>query len=254
MSEKSGMSESFEETKLIIREPEELSIFDDAYPIKLEEFGTAFDPMTMAAALQMRALQNQVEQISDQLNIIDHNVKEVLQGQQNDRISLYYSAAALFAESQTIQDKQLRNDLMLQALGKLTDCTFQLTLTMKSDIRYLVNGEYKSAKGKRVEQIEQKMQNINQAFAYIHQSFILRAAIYCRQGEPEAMAAVLKEYSEFIETVVAKNAGLLAQCDIRDDGTLAGIWNTRAGLKLDVTDLIRQMKEPEKVIYIGRAS
>lgn len=65
------------------------------------------------------------------------------------------------------------------------------------------------------------------------------------------MTAVLDEYSRFIETTVGENAALLAQCDISDDGTNEGIWNSRAQLKLDVSEFSKQLSNPQKTICLG---
>lgn len=220
-------------------------------PIKREEFYKGMDTVQMANAMQMKALQNQVEVIAGQITAIDHNVKDVLQGQQNDRIGLYYSGLALFLEAQNIHDEEMKKSLIVQSLRGLSEATFQLTLVIQSDIRYLVEGAYKSAKGKKVEQITKRMQSIHQSFAFIHQSTMLRAGIYCEQGEDAAMSTVLSEYSRFIEETITKNASLLAQCDTSDSGTESGIWKTRANLKLDVADLAKQIKMPEKTLYLG---
>ena len=147
--------------------------------------------------------------------------------------------------------EQLKKALIAQSLRGLSEATFQLTLTLQADIRYLVNGEYKSVKGKRTEFIQKRMQSIHQSFGYIHQSTLLRAGIYCEQGEVAAMSAVLGEYSHFIESTIARNAGFLAQCDTSDSGTESGIWKSRAALKLDVSEFAKQMKSPEKVFYLG---
>lgn len=220
-------------------------------PIKREEFAKGIDTVQMANAMQMQALQDQLIVIENQINAIDHNVKDVLQGQQNDRIGLYYSGAALFLEAQNVNDEQMKKQLIAQALRSLSDATFQLSLMLRDDIKYLVDGEYKNVKGKRVELIEKKIQSIHQSFGFVHQSAMLRAGIYCEQNEIGAMTTVLGEYSRFIEGTIAKNAGLLAQCDANDDGSDSGIWNRRANLRLDVADFAKQIKAPEKTLYLG---
>lgn len=60
-------------------------------PIKREVLRNGIDPTQMANALQMQALQDQIQDVANQLILIDCSVREVLQGQQNDRIGLYYS-------------------------------------------------------------------------------------------------------------------------------------------------------------------
>lgn len=220
-------------------------------PIKKDLFRRGLDPVQMANALQMQALQEQIQEIANQIVLIDQSVRAVLQGQQNDRIGLYYSGMALFLESKNIEDAQLRKALTAQALRALSESTFQLVLTMQSDIQYLVNKEYESAKGKRVNLIDEHMRTINQSFAFIHQATMLRAGIYCDQGETAAMAAVLSEYAHFIEGTVVRNATLLAQYDTADNGTDNGVWKSRAKLKLNVASFIKQLNMKNKTVYLG---
>lgn len=67
-------------------------------------------------------------------------------GQQNDRIGLYYSGVALFIESLNVSDDNLKSNLIAQALKSLTEATFQLTLKLQTDLKYLKNKEYDSQK------------------------------------------------------------------------------------------------------------
>ena len=147
--------------------------YSSKLPIKKEVFRKGVDPVQMANALQMQALQDQIQTVANQLVLIDHSVKEVLQGQQNDRIGLYYSGLSLFLESKNMSDDGLKNAIQAQVLRALADSTFQLKLTMESDIKYIENKEYDKAKGKRRELIMEHMNNINQTFAFIHQATML---------------------------------------------------------------------------------
>ena len=225
--------------------------YGEKLPIKKEYFRKGIDPTQMANALQMQALQEQLEQIADQIQLINHSVVRVLEGQQNDRIAQYYSGLALYAESRLVIDQDMRKALIAQSLKTLAEATFELTLTMQTDIKHLANRDGKQVKGKRTDYIDEHMQSINQCFAFIHQSALLRAGIYCNEGELPAMSAVLEEYSRFIETTVAKNTALLSPCDTRDDGTVKGIWNSRAQLKLEVSEFSNQLNNPNKTIYLG---
>lgn len=225
--------------------------FGKKLPIKKEDFAVGVDPVTMAMAMQMKAMQEQLEEIADQINQIDKNVKEVIQGQQNDRIAQYYSGIALYHESTGLENEDMRRELISQALRALSDASFQLRLNMQSDIRYLQNEEYKEFKKQRTQLIDERMDRINQEFAYIHQAEMLKAAIYCSEKEYGAMATVLDEYSYFIEKNIAKNARFLAQCDVSDDGTKKGAWETRSQLKLDTKEIRKQLASKEKTLYIS---
>ena len=225
--------------------------YGEKLPIRKEYFKKGIDSAQMANALQMQALQDQLSQITDQIQVINHSVVRVLEGQQNDRIAQYYSGLALYAESRLVTDSAMQKALVAQSLKALTEAMFELTLTMQSDIKHLANRDGKHVKGKRIEYIDEHMQSVNQCFAFIHQAALLRAGIYCNEGELSAMTAVLDEYSRFIETTVGENAALLAQCDVSDDGTTEGIWNSRAQLKLDVSEFAKQLNNPKKTIYLG---
>lgn len=225
--------------------------YGEKLSIKKEYFRKGIDSAQMANALQMQALQEQLSQITEQIQVINHSVVRVLEGQQNDRIAQYYSGLALYAESRLVTDADMQKALVAQSLKALTEATFELTLTMQSDIRHLANRNGKHVKGKRIEYIDEHMQSVNQCFAFIHQAALLRAGIYCNEGELSAMIAVLDEYSRFIETTVGESAALLAQCDVSDDGTNEGIWNSRAQLKLDMSEFSKQLSNPKKTIYLG---
>ena len=225
--------------------------FGKKLPIKKEDITVGLDPVTIAMAMQMKAMQDQLENIAEQLDQIDKNVKEVIQGQQNDRIANYYTGAALYFEAQSIENKEMRDALIAQSLKTLTDASFQLRLKMQSDIQYLLNGEYKDAKGKRAKLIDERMNSINQGFAYIHQAALLKAGIYCNEKEYGAMSTVLDEYSYFIDKNIKSNANFLAQCDASDDGTYRGAWESRAQLRLDTSEIRKQLSSDEKILYLS---
>lgn len=219
-------------------------------PVKREDFGGEIDSIQMANAMQMRAVQDQLETVSEQLLLIDSSVYQILQGQQNDRIAMYYSGLSLYLEAQSISDEVMRKQLVAQSLRALNEATFQFNLTIKSDIEYLKSKEYEKHKKQRALLIDEKMTSINQSFKYIHQASMLRAGIYCEQGELTAMTAVLGEYSKFISDRIADNSGLLAECDVSDKGIVGSGWRSRANFKIDIADINRQIAQKDKIIYL----
>lgn len=226
--------------------------FGSKLGIKREDYICEMDPAKVSDALQMAALQTQIEKMSEQIVSIDQNVKDVLQGQQNDRIGLYYSGLSLYIEAQNVVDENLKKALLVQALRSLAESTFQLSLNMKSDIKYLIDKEYNSEKGKKVKLIDKKMSSINKGFEFVHQASILRAAIYCEQGEIKAMMKVLSEYSKYISTTIANNANLLSQLDVEDKGGMEGLWSSRAKLSLDISELQDKLINKDKIFWIEK--
>ncbi|MCT6918366.1 MAG: hypothetical protein M3Z49_04055 [Bifidobacteriales bacterium] len=219
-------------------------------PIKREDFSEGIDPVQAANAIQLRAIQGQLEDIARQIAVIDVRVQEVLEGQQNDRLGLLQSGMRLYLQAREVDDDTLRKLLISQALRALSDAEAQLELKMESDVKYLANGDYEHEKGKRTKLIDERMESINGCFPAIHEASIARAAIFCEQGEPKAMVKALETYSHFIKTTVGDNAGLLAECDRSDTGTEQGIWRSRAALQLDVSKLSESLALPEKHLYL----
>lgn len=225
--------------------------YSSKLPIKREEIHTELSPTQMTAALQLKAVQEQLQNIENQLIIIDGSVREILQGQQNDRIGLYYSGLSLFLESRYTTNVYLKVALQSQALRALAESTAQLKLTLQSDINYLKNKEFDKVKMKRKELITSHVNNINLSYAYIHQALMLRAAIYCDIGELASMAQVLQEYAYFIEYTIGNNATLLAQYDMNDTGTRTGLWTQRSQLCFDVQEVATMLQSPKETLYIG---
>lgn len=227
------------------------NLYGPKLEIKREYFRREIDPTQMSTALQLASMQDQIQRIAGQLTVIDQSVREVLQGQQNDRLGLYYSGLTQFLEAREVRDEQLRTFLLSNALKSLSESYHQLMMTMKENISYLQERKYKGVRGSGVELIDAHMSVINQCFGFIHQSALMRAAIYCEQKELTAMSCVLDQYSDFISTVVVNSAGLLAQCDTSDNGTSEGVWKKRAQLRLDVSEASKKLKSPEKTVYLS---
>ena len=219
--------------------------------IKEEFFRKGIDPTQMANALQLKALQEQLQNITEQINIINSSVLEVLQGQQNDRIALFYSGINLYLEAKSVKNPEMKNALIAQAVRALSDGSHQLYLTIDSDIEFLTTKQYNKFRAKKSETIQSKMDNIHKTFSFIHQATLARAAIYCEQDEYVAMASVLDEYSRFIENSIASKANLLSQCDPTDNGTEHGVWKSRANLKLDTSKFRERLSFDTQEYYLS---
>ena len=224
------------------------------YGAKLPVFEQSYrDGMSSADVMmmiQLQAIQEALATISEQIQIIDKNVKDVLIGQQNDRLALYYSGVAMFIEASNLRDESLRKQLISQAIKSLSDSIFQLTLNMQSDILYLENKEYDQNKKVKLNMINEKIDNINRSFMAIHQASIMKAAIYCMQGEMNSMAAVLQEYERFIKGTVIKNAEMLSLCDPDEKRKLDRTWKKRAEMQFEVGEIVKQLKDCNTVLYI----
>lgn len=209
--------------------------------IKEETYIDGPSKLDIQNAVQLQAIQKELAAIGEQIRAIDESVKEVLTGQQNDRLGLFYSGVALYIEANNVSNESFRNQLIAQSLKALNDSIYQLTLTIQSDIKYLAGHEYDANKKNKYNLINEKIESINQSFMAIHQATIMKAGIYGRQNEMKAMASVLQEYERFISGTIVANAEMLSQCDSKDNGKSSGIWKKRAGLELGISNVVRQL-------------
>lgn len=221
-------------------------------PIKEELYSDGPSSLDIQNAIQLQAIQESLIEVAEQIQAIDQNVKEVLSGQQNDRLGLYYSGVALFIEAYNVSDETFRKQLLGQSIKALSDAIFQLTLTMRTDIGYLARKEYDQNKKQKYNLINEKIANIDRSFSAIHQASIMKAAVYCYKGEIKAMLAVLQEYERFIKGTIVANAEMLSLCDSNKERTLQGAWKKRAEFQLEIGKVVKQLQAKEKYIYIEK--
>lgn len=219
-------------------------------PIKEEHYIEGPSSLDIQNAICLQAIQDSLLEVSNQIQAIDQNVKEVLSGQQNDRLGLYYSGVALFIEAYNLSDDTLRKQLLTQSIKSLSDAIFQLTLTMQSDIGYLARKEYNQNRKKKYNLINEKIVNIDCSFSAIHQASIMKAAIYCYEGEIRAMIAVLQGYERFINGMIVANAEMLSLCDSNKERIEQQAWKKRAKFKLELEEVVKQLQSKEKYIYL----
>ncbi|MDY5110087.1 hypothetical protein DXC78_03980 [Faecalicoccus pleomorphus] len=227
-------------------------------PIKEETYVDGPNSLEIMNACQLKNIADSLQELSNQMLAIDENIKEVLRGQQNDRLGLYYSGVSLYLEANRVSDPAFKIGLISQSLKALSDANYQLVLTMQSDISYLKRKEYESDKrhkfnlmNEKVNLMNEKVNNINKAFSAIHQATLMKAAIYCQCGEINAMTSVFNEYALFIQNTVVPNAKLLTQCDMNDTGKLDGTWSSRSLLLNKVIRIVNQLNGSDEELPIG---
>ena len=226
--------------------------FANKLPIKPEMIAQGLDPQAIATYLQMKAIQKQLSDVIATLGEIGNKVSDVLRGQQNDRLALYYSGLNMYYEASHIRNEALQIGLMAQALQSLNEANSQVMKELKDSIDYIVKKKYMSTrdKGKRIGYIKEKMNTINQCFDVIHRSAVIKAMIYYEKGELDAMLAVIEEYGKFIDSIILPNAETLSEHDERDLYLQDGIWENRVKT-LSTMQNLREAALESEVFYLN---
>lgn len=204
--------------------------YGEKLSITKELIAVGLNPAEVAQACQLKAIEEKLGEMLDMLTEIGCDVAEVIQGQHNDRIGLYNSGLTLFLESRTINDNMFKSLVAAQALKTLSDGNEQLLQDMRTNIQYLLGGEYKKKKGRSSEDIQEKMLNINRCFDVVHRCFLLKAALFYERKEISAMLSVFDEYRKFLQNEIIPYAPQLIEFDSSDILLENGRWESRVAL------------------------
>lgn len=205
---------------------------------QLEEQGITAEQLQLA--LQMDAIRNQLEVMISTLRSIEGRVTEVIQGQHNDRIGLFYSGLSLFAEANCISDNTLRTQLYSQSLKALSDANSQVIQEIRSCIEYLATEQYKGIKD-GTKQIEERLSSIHKCYDVVYRSTFLKAAIYHEKNEISAMLTTIDEYSRFVQKLIIPYVGMLSELDKNEKFIEKGTWGKIASTLSVCGDMRKQL-------------
>ena len=194
-------------------------------PIKEELIEQGVSVEAVELALQMDVIRDQLKEIISALSSIEGRVTEVLQGQHNDRLGLFYSGLSLYIEARSIRDKALRRQLIAQALKSLSDANSQMIQELRTSVEYLITEQYKKSK-KITDKIDEQLSIIHQCYDIVYRASFLKAAIYHENGEIPAMLTAIDEYGRFVEKLIVPYAGKLSELDRHNQFIEKGTWGT----------------------------
>lgn len=165
----------------------------------------------LVSSLNNLAIQQQLAQIVEQLEELNHAIERVEQGQRNDRIGLMKSGQQLALEAFNAENAELRKMLFFQSLETLSNAKYQLIETMKTDIKELMQIHNAALIKKWIHESSEAMNTcaskIRQGFLAVNRTTMLRTAIYSEQREYKLMQLELKAYGQLIEEDFLRNIG-----------------------------------------------
>ena len=197
--------------------------FGKKLPIKEELIEQDISLKEVELALQMNAIGEKLEVIIDAINSINNRISDILEGQHNDRLGLYYSGMSLFIEARTVSDELLRKQITAQAIKSLSDATAQIIQELRTSVQYLVTEQYLKSKKKKAE-IDERLSIIRQCYDIAFRAYFLKAAIYHENGEIQAMLSAMEEYGRFVEKLIVPHAGKLSELDDQNQFIEKGTW------------------------------
>ena len=181
----------------------------------------------MAMAMQAMAVQKQLSDISEKLDVIFDGINDLKIGQQNDRLGMYYSAEFLYREALKTNDPILQKNIIAQALSNLSVSVEQIKQTTIYEI-HKIRLKYSPQKQTFKGQIKQEdILEIKKNLQVIHKAVALKTAIYSNCGEINSAICSLLEYRDFLVTALSQKRGeALYYADINEK-SLQGFWDER---------------------------
>lgn len=221
--------------------------FGKPLPIEkhLEEQGLTVEQIELA--MQMDAIRIQLETMIETLKTIEGRVTEVIQGQHNDRIGLFYSGLSLYAESQRITNDSLRTLTQANALKALSDANSQVIQEIRQNIEYLVTERYNGSKD-ITKEIDNRLATINKCYDVVYRSTFLKSTIYYERGEIEAMLTCLDEYGRFIQKLIIPYAGILSELDKNEQFIEKGTWGAIVKTLSICSEMREKLSAPEELL------
>ena len=216
--------------------------FGKPIPIKkeLSEEGISVEAVQMA--LKMDVIKVQLKIIIEGIKEIEGRLTDVIQGQKNDRIGLFYSGLSLFAEARGINDEFLKKQIMAQALKSISDANSQMIQEIRTSVEYLVTEQYRHLKNK-TEKIDEHLSIIQQCYDVVYRASFFKASIYQENGEIASMLMAIDQYGRFVEKMIVPYVGKLSELDRSNKFIEKGRWGKIAHSLVSCQELIQQISE-----------
>ncbi len=203
----------------------------------------------LQSAIQMEAIRQQLETIVERMKVIEEHLTDVIHGQRNDRIGLFYSGLSLYAEACSVGDEFLKKQLVAQSLRSISDANSQMIQEIRQCVAYLVNEQYKSSKQK-LQRIDEHLSTIRQCYDIVFRAALLKAWIYQQNGEIGAMVTAIGEYGRFIEKLVVPYAGKLSELDSSDRFIKQGTWGQIANTLSSCQEMKKALGNPPSYCFM----
>lgn len=171
-------------------------------------------------AMTNYAIQMQMAQIAEQIQIVQLAVEEVRQGQEYDRLATAYSCQQKLIQTMKIKNPELRAMALMQIASDAEDSRNLLMLSQKTNVGFITE-QPESFFGKIIggatpEKINYRMNEIRESLCAVNMVSLAEAIAYQELGEDSAARKSLAYYGEFVKKTYLAVPGLVERLDLID--------------------------------------
>lgn len=151
---------------------------------------------------QLAAIQNQLKEISEQIEILNRSVMRVEQGQYDDRYAGFISSRQLVIEALSLSDDTVKKNLLSSAIALNNETIGKLMFSIYRDSMSFIDKNTKLKEAKNIEKL------LEDSIGYLNSSVQLNVVAYTALGESPAVIATLRNYQSFINQTLLKETEL----------------------------------------------
>lgn len=203
-------------------------------------------------AMTNLAMQMQLAQIAEQIQLVQKAVEEVRVGQENDRLAIAYSCQQRFIQAMNVTNGELKRQLLLHILSDAENSRNQLMMSQKNNIDLLFlqsTGVIKKALSvtSSVSESDRRLSEIRTGLCTVNMVSLIEAMTYQELGEEEAARIALKYYENFLVRTYLIDSKVVERLNSLDPST-TGYWKKTVP-KIRAT--VAALPEKRNILLIG---
>lgn len=174
----------------------------------------------LSQAMTNYAMQMQMAEIAEQIQMVQIAIEEVRQGQENDRLATAYSCQQKLLQATAIKNPELRGMALLRIASDAEDSRNLLMQSQKVNIEF-IKAQPESFWGKLVsganpDKVNDRMEEIRGSLSALNMVSLVEAMAYQEMGETRSAQLSLQYYADYIQCTYLESPGLLNRLDMID--------------------------------------
>ena len=183
----------------------------------------------ISQAMTNYAIQMQMAQIAEQIQLVQIAVEEVRQGQEFDRLAMAYSCQQKLIQALAIKNSELKTMALLRIASDAEDSRNLLMQSQNANVSF-IKGQPESFWGKLIsgakpEKVDARMGEIRESLCAINMVSLTEAMAYQEMGENEAAQQSLQYYADYIQDTYLSDVKFVQRLDLLDPAT-ENYWST----------------------------
>lgn len=187
----------------------------------------------------------QMAHIAVQIQKVQLTVKEVLEGQELDRLSTAYSCQQKLLQAMNIEDSNLRRSALLDIAHTAEDSRNMLMLSQRKNLHFIESQPEtyikKVLNGADLKTIDQKLDEIRENLCAINIASLVEAVAYRELGKIKSSQESLKYYKAYIDNTYLSDEKLIGRLDSNDSNS--NYWSKAL---TDISDKVKLISHDEE--------